>query len=192
MHGERLVKNGVTFAGQPHKRTSKQALDLDVRRKLVGGADGQVDTPLVQRLIIGKALRHDPQGCLGHFLGHALAQRFAVHTEKHIVGADAERALQRAQIAVLALGEHPVRQFHHAADLLAQLQRSGGWYQPTPGTHQNGVIQHFADTRQGAAHGRSTEVHAPGSARHRALFEQDIEGNQQIQVRYLHGRKVIV
>ena len=163
---DRLIENRVVFTGQPYKRTGKQLLDLDVRTEGVVGTDRQINATFAQGFVIGKALRHHPQGGFGHFLRHLFAQCAAVNAKEHVIGANAERALQLAQVTVLTLGENAMSQFDHAAHLLLQLQCSRCGHKPAPGAHQDGVVQGLTNARQGAAHGRCAEVHAPGSAHH--------------------------
>lgn len=75
----------------------------------------------------------------------------------------------------------------HVAHLLAQFQRARGRRQAAAGAYQYRVAQRVADPPQGAAHGRRAQVHAPGRPGDTAFVQQDIQGQQQVEVGQGHG-----
>ena len=73
-------------------------------------------------------------------------------------------------------------------DPFAQFQRARRRHQATAGAHQYRVAQGIADAPQGPAHGGRAQVHALRRADYAAFIEQDVEGDEQVHVRELHGR----
>ena len=189
VEGDGAVEDRVVAAGDADKAAAKQLLQLDVGRKGAPRADVQVDAARVQGVVFRGAIAfgHEAQHRVRRVHGQQVAQLAAIRADKYVVGAQAESAFQCAQVDFAAGSEDGVRLLHHAAHLLAQFQRARGGRQAAPGAHEDGVADGVADARQGAAHGRGAQMHAPRGGHGAAFLEQDIEGDEQVQVREFHA-----
>jgi hypothetical protein len=77
-------------------------------------------------------------------------------------------------------------------DALAQFDRARRRHETAPGSDQQRIARRLAQSRQRPAHGRWAESQAAGGARHAAFGEQDIKGEQQVQIGSSHEVTIAV
>lgn len=68
--------------------------------------------------------------------------------------------------------------------------RARGGHQLAAGADHDRVAYRLADPRQGTAHRRWAEVHAARGSDHAALFEKNVEGDQEIHIGKMHEVEV--
>ena len=145
--------------------------------------------PVAQhRIIVTAALRDEAQHRSRRLGQHHAQQLGAVQGDEQVIGAYVEGTVQVHQVDIITATEHLPGLLYQPMHLLAQGQRPRRGHQATTGTHQDRVTHGFANAPQCPAHGRRAQVHSLSCADHAALVEQDIEGDEQVHVRELHGR----
>ena len=79
------------------------------------------------------------------------------------------------------------RVLHELADPLAQLERARRRHQAAPGPDQQRIAGRLAQSRQRPAHRRRAQPQPLRRARHAALGEQHVEGDQQVEIGCRHA-----
>ncbi|KAG0957218.1 hypothetical protein G6F31_012515 [Rhizopus arrhizus] len=185
--GDIAVEQRMILARCAQQGRGEQVLHLGFLRMLAGSADIQVDPALHHRVIVGIAFGHEPQRAAWRVLAEHVPQAAAVAADEHVVGADAEGTFQGLDVHLAPFVEHPMGLLDHVAHLLAQFQRAWGRRQAAAGADPPRVAQRVAAPPQGAAHGRRAQIHAPSRSGDAAFVQQDIQGQQQVEIGQGHG-----
>ena len=109
---------------------------------------------------------------------------------KALTGPQREGPDELAEIEHLGGAENRFRLLNEVADPLAEFERPRGGNQAAPGPDQQGIARRLAQPRQRPAHRRRTEPQPFGGARHAAFRQQDIQGDQQIEIGSRHGATI--
>ncbi len=94
---------------------------------------------------------------------------------------DDELPLRAGRIEIRRL-DQVVQGEQYGLQLLLEIQGAGGGVHPVGGADEQGVVEGFPQTTEGLADGRLTQMQAAGSPAAIALFQQDLQNNQEIEV----------
>ena len=104
-----------------------------------------------------------------------------------VTGKLGEGSLNLAEIGLLDRAQHRLGILHQPACAFPQLQSTRRRDEAAPGPDQQRVAGCLAKARQRPAHRRGAELQAPGGASDAAFGQQDIQGDQQVEIRHRHG-----
>ncbi|ETD42535.1 hypothetical protein X922_25670 [Pseudomonas aeruginosa VRFPA08] len=188
--GDIAVEDRMPLAGQADEAGGEQLLGLDLGLHPGRGADVEVDAVLPQGFVVYVRFWGKAQGTAWRFLAEDFQYAGGQTADQGVVGTQGEAALQLVQLDGLAGVEQVAGLVHQLPDLLLQFQGAGRGHQLAAGADHDRVAYRLADPRQGTAHRRWAEVHAARGSDHAALFEKNVEGDQEIHIGKMHGVEV--
>ena len=177
-------------AHDANEAVPEQRLRTDLRSgRLSHYAGFQIDGPLAKRRVVLVRLLYEVQPHTGCFPAKACNEGRPEVLRKAVAGPQRERSNQFFEIERLPGAQNRSCVLDEQADPLAKFDCPGCGNEAAPGPDQQRIAGRRAQSRQRPAHRRRAEAQPLGSARHAAFREQDIEGDEQIEI---GGRHVSV
>lgn len=169
----------------------KQWPDPGFRWQITIDPNGQIGSPIADSgRIFGRV------GDEAKIYARSLVAEQAVDGEpqngKHVVRCVNDKAPRKSVRHKRTLGlEGCASCGHDVMDLVFEGERPRGRYHASAGPDQDRVRQAFPDAPQGVTHRRRRKTHPPCGSGYAAFLEQGVEGNEQAEVRGLHGKGLL-
>ncbi|GAA4991065.1 hypothetical protein GCM10025734_18230 [Kitasatospora paranensis] len=158
----------------------------DVGERRRGGAGFEIDLAPTQLGCVRAGFGGQAQLDTGGPAVDGGDQGGATGLDQGVVPAHGEHPFQRRQVEFLLCGKELVGLLHEGVDLGADGECAGGGDHAAAGADQDLVAGGLADASQGAAHRGCGDVEAGRGAGDAALFQQRVQGREQVQIQ-LHG-----
>jgi hypothetical protein len=125
-------------------------------------------------------------------LRYTIHERIPKVLREAVARSQGERSFELMQVQFSNWPKNGRTILHELANAFAKLESARRRHQATTGAYQQRIAGDLAQARQRPARCRWTESQALRGARDVSFAQQDIEGDEQVEIRTGHGRVPIV